>query len=40
MKTDDGWYTLDGRRLLGKPTQRGIFINNGEKRLLRMRCAM
>ncbi len=25
------WYTLDGRRLSGKPTQRGIYINNGRK---------
>ena len=27
----DVWYTLDGRRLTGKPTQKGIFINNGKK---------
>ena len=25
------WYTLDGRKLSGKPTQRGIYINNGKK---------
>ena len=25
------WYTLDGRKLQGKPTQRGIYINNGKK---------
>ena len=25
------WYTLDGRRLNGKPTQKGIYINNGKK---------
>jgi len=25
------WYTLDGRKLDGKPTQRGIYINNGRK---------
>ena len=25
------WYTLDGRRLSQKPTQRGIYINNGVK---------
>ena len=24
-------YTLDGRRLDGQPTQRGIYINNGKK---------
>lgn len=26
----DTWYTLDGRRLIGKPSQRGIYINNGK----------
>ena len=26
-----GWYTLDGRRLSGKPTQKGIYINDGKK---------
>ena len=26
-----GWYTLDGRRLSAKPTQRGVYINNGKK---------
>ena len=26
-----GWYTLDGRRLSGKPTQRGLYIDNGKK---------
>ena len=25
------WYTLDGRKLDGKPTQRGIYISNGKK---------
>ena len=25
------WFTLDGRRLEGQPTQRGIYINNGKK---------
>ena len=27
----DGWYTLSGRKLSGKPSQRGIYINNGKK---------
>ena len=27
----DGWYTLGGRKLDGKPTQKGIYINNGKK---------
>ena len=25
--TDDSWYTIDGRKLTGKPTQKGIYIN-------------
>jgi len=25
------WYTLDGRKPSGKPTQKGIYINNGKK---------
>ena len=27
----DAWYSLDGRKLSGKPNQRGIYINNGKK---------
>ena len=30
-KSFDSWYTLDGRRLQGKPVQRGVYINNGKK---------
>ena len=30
-KMEDVWYTLDGRRLMGQPTQRGIYIYNGKK---------
>ena len=26
-----GWYTLDGLRLDGKPTTKGIYVNNGKK---------
>ena len=29
--TFDGWYTLDGVRLSGKPSTKGIYINNGKK---------
>ena len=29
--TAEGWYTLDGRRLDGKPTRKGIYITNGKK---------
>ena len=28
---DNGWYMLDGRRLLEKPTNRGIYIHRGKK---------
>ena len=27
----EAWYTLDGRRLNGKPAQKGVYINNGKK---------
>ena len=27
----DGWYTMDGRKLNGMPTTKGVFINNGRK---------
>ena len=27
----EGWYDMQGRRLTGKPTARGIYINNGKK---------
>ena len=27
----DGWYSLGGVRLGGKPTQKGVYINNGRK---------
>ena len=27
----DGWFTLDGRRLGGKPSRSGIYIHNGDK---------
>ena len=29
--TTDGWYTLDGKPLPGKPTKPGIYVNNGNK---------
>lgn len=28
---DDSWYTIDGRKLSGKPSQRGIYINEGRQ---------
>jgi surface protein len=27
----DAWYSIDGRKLEGKPQQRGLYINNGKK---------
>ena len=29
--SSEGWYSLDGRKLDGQPTQHGIYINNGKK---------
>ncbi len=29
--SDDAWYSIDGRKLSGKPTQKGIYIHNGRK---------
>jgi hypothetical protein len=33
--TLDGWYTLDGTRLSGQPTQKGIYVNNGKKIIIK-----
>jgi hypothetical protein len=32
---DNSWYSLDGRRLNGKPTKKGLYINNGKKVVIR-----
>ena len=29
------WYSLDGRKLSGKPSQRGIYIHNGRKEVMK-----
>ena len=29
------WYTLDGRRMKEKPTERGIYIHNGKKEVIK-----
>jgi hypothetical protein len=29
------WYTLDGRKLSGKPTKKGVYINNGKKTVVK-----
>lgn len=31
VSPSEAWYTIDGRRLNGEPTQRGIYIHNGQK---------
>ena len=28
---DDSWYTVDGRKLNGMPTKKGIYVKNGRK---------
>lgn len=32
---NDQWYTIDGRQLRGKPTQKGIYIHNKQKVVLK-----
>ena len=34
-KAGAGWYSLDGRRLSGKPTKKGLYIHNGRKVVIR-----
>ena len=29
------WYDLNGRKLSGKPAQKGIYINNGKKTIIK-----
>ena len=31
----DAWYSIDGRKLEGKPTQKGIYIVNGKKMMVK-----
>ena len=34
LKVENGagaWFTLDGRKLSGKPTRKGVYVNNGRK---------
>ena len=31
---NDGWFTLDGRKLSGKPNANGIYIYNGRKKVI------
>ena len=31
VNESEGWYSLDGRKLSGKPTNKGVYIQNGRK---------
>jgi hypothetical protein len=31
MNDNEGWYDLNGRKLAGKPTTKGIYVKNGRK---------
>ena len=33
--TSDEWYTIDGRKLNGMPAKKGIYIQNGQKRIIK-----
>jgi hypothetical protein len=33
--TSGSWYTLDGRKLRGIPTQQGIYVSNGKKMIIK-----
>ncbi len=38
VDTDNGngaWYTIDGKRLAGEPTQHGVYIHNGKKQVVK-----
>ncbi len=34
-KMDDAWYSIDGRRLSGKPDSKGIYIHDGKKVIIK-----
>ena len=35
VQSSDAWYTLDGRKLNGKPAKSGVYIFNGKKAVVR-----
>ncbi|MBR1504189.1 MAG: glycosyl hydrolase 53 family protein [Prevotella sp.] len=35
QETNEGWYSLNGSKLEGKPQQKGIYINKGEKLIVK-----
>ena len=34
-KKNEGWYTINGVRLTGRPTEKGVYIHNGKKEVIR-----
>ena len=32
---DDNWYTINGQKLIGKPSKPGLYINNNKKVIIR-----
>jgi hypothetical protein len=34
-KADAAWYTIDGRKLSGKPSVKGVYVNNGRKVIIK-----
>ena len=35
-KQSNSWYTIDGRRLNGRPQQSGLYINAGRKVIIKI----
>ena len=35
VQDSDAWYTLDGRRIAGKPAKSGIYVNGGRKVIIK-----
>lgn len=35
LTENDSWYSLDGRKFNGKPTAKGVYINNGKKIIIK-----
>jgi hypothetical protein len=35
VQGNNAWYTLDGRKLKGKPVKSGVYIYNGKKAVVR-----
>ena len=33
--SSNSWFTLDGRKLYGKPAAKGVYINNGKKVIIK-----